>query len=42
VLHFVEEALDEIALTVEREIAKSQSRLTLRLAFGGITGVIAS
>jgi hypothetical protein len=40
VLDFVEELLDEIALAVES--AKSQSRLTLRLAFGGIASATIS
>jgi hypothetical protein len=37
VLEFIEEALDEIA---SQYSAKSQVRGVLRLAFGGITGVI--
>ena len=37
-LDFVEEALDEIALAIKPEI---KSRVTLRLAFGGITGMMA-
>ena len=36
-LEFIEEALDEVAFAVEREIAALG---ILRFAFGGITGVI--
>ena len=38
VLDFVEEALDEIALTIEHEITIA---LHLAVGFGGITGMIA-
>jgi hypothetical protein len=37
VLNFIEEALDEVALAVECEIAIA---LGLSIGFGGITGVI--
>jgi hypothetical protein len=38
VFDFVEEALDYIPLGIEHE---SLARFTLRLAFGGMTGMIA-